>query len=1317
MIIYSLKTSFTYKNNESLDLLTIPENSFDNNLYIDYNNFINSVSFIYGDQKLDGSIPVFWTRIKDNNTLEREADPNSTLRSLQSNHHYYIVLLDNSKLPVKIPTPIDSSKFLGKNNYSNIKCDDIDCDNQLTINSTAHRSLLLNNDTGHSADIHIELSGLKPNSSYLYTIEPIISNWPYKLSQYSGEILRNSPLTNLGLVNSAIDTKFIYLPDISSSGSGPLIDITNTDYKNNIFSLLSLKIFNESNSLVAKDTISILCDNCITSSITDKCARIDILSKNIVLSSGDSSVKLIGSCYNLNPNSKYIYNFYSNNSNWPCFISPVSGIVSIDSLYAQDTIIYGSGNIEAVLQFNNNLQETSNLAYNIPEYTSEVFFDKNIYTNLGLYISSESEDCDTAFDNTNILCNSCLSSKSLGNCLNSISININNSNLQYPILSSVSRPGAEILVPEDCCNKTQTLTTTISGLCANHQYTYEWTSYPDIRIIPTSGYLSINDDSTILQSLYNLNNNQISSIKLKIFDGDKYVEDNVLIRCNNGCFKPSPTPTPTNTTTPTVTPTNTITRTATPTNTVTRTTTPTNTVTRTTTPTNTVTRTATPTNTVTPTNTATPYATPTTTVAITPTPTLTDLYYSLYPILSAPNVDWTVLSLSNNGEKIVGASSTRQNPGQSPAIYQDKIYISSNSGSTFNDSTPLGLDFYNVDIDSSEDGTKLIVSVINGVYVSANGGLNWTYINIPKNPNDVNNSYFEGVAISNDGTKMIAARASGMIYSSSNGGVSWTSGSILPEDLLIGGNIRSWNSVVMSGDGETFIASDIFGVYISKDYGVTWDKSFYNSGILACSNNGNEIFCLRNDYFSSPNTPAGYKSINGGATWTLLNIRDNNGDLFPLVSGLFKSVSCSADGSKIIVADYGMNNYLGVTSNGNLYLSVDYGTTWRKLNFNQPYGGIFNPILNWHTVDISSDGSKIIASCKATSVQNWPATYEQTNLYYDQKIFYALIPSNTNTLTPTPTNSTTPTPTKTSTTPTPTTSITPTPTKTTGLIYSNMLFNNSSWNSIDDAYWRNTLTNAANRWSTYLRYGEEAINYIKSLYPNWSGLELKITPETFSIYNDSNSTTIASCGPVNFITGANTNTSNNPLFNSINFQLHINEYYRNSYSNNDWLNILTHELGHALGIGIYWDPFFSSYGAVVPADNFINNENYNITQQGYNNITSLNRSKTPIEDSGSAGTVNSHWENNYRDTNYSGGNGVAYPGLSNELMVGTISPGNSRVLSLLSIKNLVGYGYEEKNPNTSEGIPTIIDSPSMSTQNIHLGCSCLKDIIKNMKPV
>jgi hypothetical protein len=80
----------------------------------------------------------------------------------------------------------------------------------------------------------------------------------------------------------------------------------------------------------------------------------------------------------------------------------------------------------------------------------------------------------------------------------------------------------------------------------------------------------------------------------------------------------------------------------------------------------------------------------------------------------------------------------------------------------------------------------------------------------------------------------------------------------------------------------------------------------------------------------------------------------------------------------------------------------------------------------------------------------------------------------------------------------------------------------------------------------------------------------------------------------------------------------------------------------------------------------------------------------PLENTGDSGTASAHWEDSFRPASAAGSLGVSYPGLFNELMVGYIK--NNMVLSSLTIKTLVDFGYEERNPGASEGNPSLVSS-------------------------
>jgi hypothetical protein len=137
---------------------------------------------------------------------------------------------------------------------------------------------------------------------------------------------------------------------------------------------------------------------------------------------------------------------------------------------------------------------------------------------------------------------------------------------------------------------------------------------------------------------------------------------------------------------------------------------------------------------------------------------------------------------------------------------------------------------------------------------------------------------------------------------------------------------------------------------------------------------------------------------------------------------------------------------------------------------------------------------------------------------------------------------------------------------------------------------------------------------------------------------------------------------------------------------------MTHELGHALGIGIYWSTELQSEGAVPPSDFFLSSAAYSSAGGAYNSILGSSRPKISLENEGGGGTASAHWENDFRPSTAPGTEGFDYPGLQNELMVGFYSPSTNFVISDLSMKILVDFGYLEKNPGVNEGVPTLVNS-------------------------
>jgi hypothetical protein len=246
------------------------------------------------------------------------------------------------------------------------------------------------------------------------------------------------------------------------------------------------------------------------------------------------------------------------------------------------------------------------------------------------------------------------------------------------------------------------------------------------------------------------------------------------------------------------------------------------------------------------------------------------------------------------------------------------------------------------------------------------------------------------------------------------------------------------------------------------------------------------------------------------------------------------------------------------------------------------------------------------------------------------------------------------------------------------------LFNKLSWASVPEP-WKSYLDQAANRWMKYVQFDQNAAQLIQTVIPiqGWAGISLN----ALDIYTDPQAGVIASCGPFDYVDLV-TNAAS-VKFNTATFDLNINAAFESYYDACDWIDILTHELGHALGIGIYWHSFFAADGAVVPVNNFLSGAAYTNAQAAYNAAANLSRVKIPLEDGGGAGTVSAHWEPDFRPASAAGSGGEAHYGLFDELMVGFYDRNVTFKLSNISIQTLVDFGYQAVSPGTQEGDPTL----------------------------
>ena len=226
-------------------------------------------------------------------------------------------------------------------------------------------------------------------------------------------------------------------------------------------------------------------------------------------------------------------------------------------------------------------------------------------------------------------------------------------------------------------------------------------------------------------------------------------------------------------------------------------------------------------------------------------------------------------------------------------------------------------------ITCSADGKKVVaLSYPDSIWTSTNGGLAWT-------SNAVASGYWYAVASSAEGNNLVACvnDSDKGIYTSSNSGRDW---------VLINTN-GYWRSVASSADGRRLAAVGSRGIFTSSDFGSSW-RSNSMSGLtstpnaVASSADGMKLACAERKGI--------YTSTNAGETWI-----SNSTPALKSTQGWW-TIACSADG-KTVVAPVSGNGEPGA-----IYTSKDFGQTWVSNNA---------PLEYWNSAACSADGNRLFA--------------------------------------------------------------------------------------------------------------------------------------------------------------------------------------------------------------------------------------------------------------------------------------------------------------------------------------------------------------------
>ena len=457
MNIVSLNAFFVYKGGYKLDLMSPPPPT-ESILYSQYLKLIDSVSSIYGEQRPDGTIPVFYTKQRivnsaGSNQAVRVPDENSTLKELVPGRAYYFVPRSQQYLPVNIPQTLNFFNFIqideksldylkykelislissaqpstgGGSSIGIQSVSTLDCCPKIVVKELVNNKVIIN---GFKGVLKIQVNNLIPDENYYYFLEPVFSNWPIKISPLKGSIKKSGPTNADGFVSATISlfyTTYKTTNDADSdSFSYSLPDPKKYRYyeQDNILSTVNISIVHsDANKCLP---VSKIFD--INPVLPDTvCQKIKLFPSGTVQlgqtldAEFNTKQHIHGVITNLDPDNDYKYYFRSKSASWPANIKPISGILNPSNRDNGVAYVHGlfsfcaSGSVDSCsnLDYEYVAPNVTLTASQNNENQSTTFIrtiSPNIYSNLELVVEPLASGlCSGVSQDVSIVCKKCM---------------------------------------------------------------------------------------------------------------------------------------------------------------------------------------------------------------------------------------------------------------------------------------------------------------------------------------------------------------------------------------------------------------------------------------------------------------------------------------------------------------------------------------------------------------------------------------------------------------------------------------------------------------------------------------------------------------------------------------------------------------------------------------------------------------------------------------------------------------------------------------------------------------------------------------------